>query len=176
MIHNSKISGAASNDNGGDINLVEIWLRKDPKRWVAGVLAGVAASLVALVFAIILGKAFGHEPTYPIKVFALFSMGPKATEFGTTAAIPLGLITLLGFGGFWGAVYAHFTGTNKMSSLLLMGLVWGAFLWIFWFTLFFFSSTSFLWAWVSPAGTLPIAMIYGICLCSVGTFDQMLRR
>ncbi len=164
-------------DNVGDVNLVEIWLKKDPKRWIAGILGGAFAAIVATVFAAILSKSFGHEVTFPVKVFALLSLGSSATEFAAgTGTLIVGLVTLTLFGAFWGALYAHFTGTNKLGALLGMGFVWGAFLWIFWFCLFFFSFKAFLWAQVSPAGTFPVAMVYGLSLSSVRVFDQMLRR
>lgn len=34
--------------DGDDLNLVEIWLRRDPIRWAAGILAGLFAGVSTL--------------------------------------------------------------------------------------------------------------------------------
>lgn len=159
-----------------DHDIVAIWLRRDPIRWGAGLLAGFAAAVIALMVAMVLSKMGGRELLFPIKVCALPFLGSQATEFtAPISTLIVGMIAMLGFGGFWGAVFAHFTGTNRVPALLGVGLVWGLFTWVFWFSLFLFSFKAYYWAQVSPAMTFPVAVTYGLSLATVSIFDRALR-
>lgn len=159
-----------------DMNLVEMWLRKDPVRWIAGALAGLFACVLMTVFAMILSGVFGNEVWFPMKVAALPVLGGSATEFGFhLRPILIGLAVQGGLCAFLGVIYAHFTGTNSLPALLGMGFVWGAFSWIFIFNLFVQSFTDVRAANLSPAAAFPIMMVFGLSLTSVAFFDRALR-
>ena len=65
-----------------EVSLTEIWLRKDPKRWMAGAMAGVFAGLVMMAAAMLVSATFGPELWFPVKVAALPFLGGGATELG----------------------------------------------------------------------------------------------
>ena len=54
-----------------DSDIVAIWLKKDPKRWLAGALAGAFAGLMALIFASVLASLAGYEIWFAAKILAL---------------------------------------------------------------------------------------------------------
>ncbi len=156
-----------------DINVVEIWLRKDPKRWIAGVMAGIFAGTVALAVAMIIAVVAGHEIWYPAKLMATGLLGPSATVTGfNLGPILAGIIVLDLICVFWGFVYAHFTGTNNMNALLAMGVVWGTFSWIFVWNLFLQSVKPINWAHIPPSAAFPVCLAYGLSLASVAFFDR----
>jgi hypothetical protein len=157
-------------------NLVEIWLRRDPIRWVAGILAGLLAGAVAMLVAMLLTSAtHSFEPTFPMKLMGTIVMGASATEIGQTEGMWAGFIVIQMLCAFWGFVYAHFTGTNRLPALLPMGLVWGIFSWIFIWNLFLQSVRPIVAAHVPTAAALLICVTYGLSLSSVSIFDRLLR-
>lgn len=159
-----------------DLNLVEIWLRKDPVRWVAGAMAGIFAAIMALAMGMILAAAFGMEALFPIKYMALPILGGGATELGMNlGSIAVGLIVACALGAVWGFVFAHFTGTNNPSALLGMGLVWGLFTWIFVANLFMPSFRAITAAKVPPSATFPVCLVFGLSMASVAFFDRAFR-
>jgi hypothetical protein len=159
-----------------EFNLVEIWLRRDPVRWIAGVFGGLFAGAIALGLAMIIAQMAGHEVVYPAKLMGATILGPSATEIGPDMkSVFTGLAVFELICAFWGFVYAHFTGTNSIKALFLMGLVWGAFSWIFTWNLFLQSSRPILWAGIPSTLTFPICMAYGISLVSVAFFDSIFR-
>lgn len=159
-----------------DINLVELWLRRDSTRWVAGAFAGILAGAMAMVVAMIFSKAAGYEIWFPLKLMAAIPMGASATEVGTNmAAIITGLIVYGVLCVFLAMVYAHFTVTNLLSALLGMGLVWGIFSWIFIWNLFL-PSFRVIFAAKLPSGpAFLICIVFGLALTSVAFFDRVLR-
>ncbi len=158
-----------------DYNLVETWLRKDPSRWAAGFLAGLFAGVVALGLASIISVMAGKEFTFAVKLMATPLLGSFATEAGTqAAAVIAGFILFEAICAFWGLVFAHFTQTNHLSSLLAMGLVWGLFSWIFIWNLFLQSFDPIFWAQISAGAVFPICLAYGISLTSVAFFDRIM--
>lgn len=163
-------------DTEGDINLVEIWLRRDPTRWIAGALAGVFSGLVACAFGMLLALLFGSDVWYPAKALASPILGPEAMNFGIHAGIAVGLGVWAGLGAVLGAVYAHFTGTNSLPALLGVGLSWGAFSWVFLNNLFLPSFRAYMVLHVSGGAAFFVCLVFGIALTSTAFFDRMLRR
>lgn len=160
-----------------DMNLVELWLRKDPIRWLAGAAAGLFAGLVALAFAMIIAGATGLDPLFPIKLIATIPAGSAATELAfSMPMIIIGLAFFELIGAFFGLAYAHFTATNHLASLLAMGLVWGLFSWIFIWNLFMPAFRVIVAAGVPAAGALPVCLAYGVALTSVAFFDRAMRK
>lgn len=156
-------------------NLVEIWLRRDPVRWIAGILGGLFAGAVAMAVAMALASSSGLEPTFPAKLMGTIVLGPEATEIGQSQGMIAGVAIFELICLFWGFVYAHFTGTNKLSALLPMGLVWGVFSWIFIWNLFMQSILPIRAAQIPTAAALLICVTYGVSLASVSIFDGIFR-
>lgn len=158
-----------------DTNIVEIWLRKDPKRWLAGILGGLFAGLVMLAVAMGLCAAKGLDPTLPVKLAALPILGGQAAEFGSMPGLITGFVVHELMCAFLGFYYAHVTGGNSRGLLFGMGITWGLFGWIFITCLFTPSFRSVL-VQDFPRGIALFAWIaYGIALMSVGFFDKKIR-
>ncbi|MGE0617086.1 MAG: hypothetical protein AB7P04_15760 [Bacteriovoracia bacterium] len=157
-------------------NLVEMWLKKDPVRWVAGALAGLFAGAVALGVSVIAAKSCGTDPMYALKFMALPFAGASAisTEPGV-GAVALGVVLFEALAAFWGVVYAHFTKTNAFWPLAGMGFTWGAFSWIFWANLYTPAWRPVFEAAPKPGSTFFFCMTYGFALVSVSVFDRMFR-
>jgi hypothetical protein len=163
-------------DHTQDINIVELWLRKDTVRWVSGALAGLFAGLVAICFAMLLAVMSGAEFWYPVKLMATMVLGSSATVLGAhMGAILTGFILFELLSVLLGVIYAHFTASNSLSVLLGIGLVWGMFSWIFIWNLFFQSFKTIFAANVSSGAVFPICMVFGLALTSVGFFDRAIR-
>lgn len=168
--------GSMPYDN--DLNVVEIWTRIDPVRWFAGAIAGVVAGGLSLFFAMFLSVISGRDIWFPAKLLATTVLGASATALDAGAgAILVGVLVYEGICTFWGVVYAHFTGTNSIPSLLAMGLAWSAWHWVFTWCLFLQSFRTIFIA-VSTYTYLPvlfICLVYGLSMSTVSFFDQMLR-
>lgn len=167
-----------AHDTAGDsdFDLIALWLRKDPKRWVAGAMAGVFAGLVAMVFAGILCVASGSEFWFAFKVPALPILGAEATTLGFhLPAIAVGLVAYSALCAVLGAVYSHFAATNAIKPLLAVGLVWGLFSWIFICNLFIQSWRVVFDAKLSSAGMLFMCLVFGLSLSTVAFFDRVIR-
>ncbi len=159
------------------MNLVELWLRKDVFRWLAGAMAGLFAAALALIAAILMAGVFGYELWFPIKLFATILLGPSATEFGMNLrSLVVGIAVVEMIGAVLGVLYAHFTQTNLLQALLGIGLVWGLFSWIFIWCLFLPSFKVIRYAGVSAAPAFFVCVIFGLALTSVAFFDRALRR
>lgn len=160
-----------------DMNLVALWLRKDPLRWLAGAMGGIFAGTLMLLFAMGLAYISGVEVWFPIKVAALPFLGSSATEIGLNpTSILYGLLFSEGLCLLLGVLFAHFTGTNNLKALAPMGLVWGVFTWIFICNLFTQSFHPVFAAQISPSITFPVALVFGLSLVSVAFFDRVLRH
>lgn len=168
--------GYAHHQVDQDLDLVEMWLRKDRTRWVAGVLAGALAAVVMMLVSMILSAALGNEFWFPVKVAALPFMGNTATAFGMhLGAILLGMAVYVTIGAFFGAIFSHFVFTNSMPALFGMGLTWGIFSWIFINNLFIPAFSDIIAAQLSAARAFPANLAFGVSLVSVAFFDRMLR-
>ncbi|MEK7690218.1 MAG: hypothetical protein AAB425_04280 [Bdellovibrionota bacterium] len=161
-----------------DENIVEVWLRRDPVRWMAGLAGGLLSGLVMLLAAMISAKVAQVDALFPIKVAAVPLLGAGATEFAAKGSVlAVGLFTHLFLCAVLGVVFAHFTGAVRtVKGLLGYGLVWGVFAWIFIFNLFVQAFTE-IFALQLPSGlALPIHLLFGLTLASVAWFDQMFRQ
>jgi len=164
------------NDLDMDLNLVELWLRRDPVRWMAGILGGFVAGIVALFVAMIMAKSAGMDFWFPAKLMATPVLGNSATDSAMNMGnVLVGFLVFEFICVFWGFVYAHFTQTNSRNALLAMGLVWSAFSWIFVFNLFLPSFMSIRAAAITPGAAVPICLAYGLSLSVVGIIDRVLR-
>jgi phage shock protein PspC (stress-responsive transcriptional regulator) len=156
--------------------IVEKWLRRDTTRWFAGVLAGLFAGSVAMIFAMYIASSASLESWLPVKLFATLLFGNKATEYGmNTTYVFAGAAVLSVIFAIWGTIFAHFVYTNHMPSLLAMGMVWGVFLWIFNWNLYLQSFLEIRSAGISAGAAFPVCLAYGVSLVSVAFFDRVLR-
>lgn len=159
-----------------EVNLVALWLDFDRTRWVAGVLAGLFAGIVAIAVAMLLSVVGGGEVWFPVKLMATPILGAGATEYGfKLGALIVGFLFIEVLCAFWGFVYGHFVKTNSLGALLAMGLTWGIFGWIFIWNLFFHAFNTILYADVSAGAAFPVFIAYGVSLTVVGFFDRALR-
>ncbi len=158
-----------------EYNLVEVWLRKDPIRWISGGLAGLFAGIVAMGLAMFIASSVGMESWFPVKLISTVALGPSATEIGNMKAVLVGGFIFEALCLFLGIIYAHFTGTNFLGALIPMGLVWGTFSWIFIWNLFMQSFKPIFAAQISSAVAFPVCITFGLALSSVAFFDQKLR-
>ncbi len=160
-----------------DLNIVEIWLRRDPTRWVAGILAGLFSGVVMLAFAMILSKIGGAELWLPIKIAALPFLGSTATEFGFNfTSLAVGFVFVEVLCAFLGLAYAHFTGAgSSLQALLGASFAFGAFSWVFIICLFMQSIYAVQYMEVSKGAAFFVMMVFGLALASVHFFDRMLR-
>ena len=155
-----------------DMNIVALWLRKDPKRWIAGGVAGLVAGLISMAVAATLSATHGMDPTFAIRLLGLPIVGASATEYGNSTGLIAGFVFYEFLAMFWGALYGHFVATSHFKSLLAMGLVWGTFFWIFDFNLYAQSFKSVLAAQVPPGAAFVVCVTYGLSLSVIGLFDR----
>jgi hypothetical protein len=163
-------------DDQEDINVVAIWLRRDPVRWMAGALAGLFAGLVAAAFGMVFAAVLGADLFYPIKWMALPVLGGEAMEAGLNLpALIIGLVVLEALCMIQGIVYAHMTGTNSLSALLGVGVVFGLFTWIFIINLYMPSFLGIRTVNMPPGAAFPVCLVMGLSLTSVAFFDRLVR-
>ena len=158
-----------------EYNLVEVWLRKDPARWIAGAFAGLLAGAVAMAVAMMIAASQGFEAWFPAKLVGTILLGPSATEIGLMGGVVAGLFLFEVVCLIFGMIYAHFTGTNNIKALLGMGLVWGAFSWVFIWNLFMQSFKPIFAAQIPSTPVFPVCIAYGLSLASVAFFDRLFR-
>lgn len=159
-----------------ELQLTQIWLRKDTTRWAAGVLAGLVAGVAMLLFSMVLSALMGNEFWAPMKLPAVPFLGGAVMEYGIhPGSMLFGLAVHLVVAAFWGFVYAHFTGTNSLPALLGVGVSWGLFSWVFLANLMTQSFREIYAYGGSRGAALFACLVYGISLTSVAFFDRMLR-
>lgn len=161
-----------------DINLVEIWLRRDYVRWVAGALAGAFAGVMAIIAGMVIVKlGHGQDVWYPVKLMATPILGRSATDFAMDPThLIVGFLMIEAICVFWGVMYGHFVSTNRIAPLLAMGLVWGLFSWIFTWNLFL-QSFKMIFATHTPSGAVFfVCLAYGFSLASISLFDRLFRK
>jgi hypothetical protein len=172
MQHNSATHGLPPED----IDLVATWLDADKTRWVAGLIAGLFAGVMALAVAGVLAAAGGMQFLYPVKLMATWVLGYGATDIaGGMGPVVIGFIVFEAVSAWWGFIYAHFVKTNNLGSLLAMGAVFGFFSWVFEWNLFLHAVKPILYSGVGPAPAFLVCMVYGVSLTSVAFFDRALR-
>lgn len=156
----------------GEYNLVALWHNVRAKRITAGVLAGMVAGTMMLVFGFIYCALKGMDITAPMKIGALPFLGEDALLIGSAKAILVGLLAHYSLSGFLGAAFAHFTGVNHKQALFGMGLTWGIFGWIFITCLMMPSFRPYHAAQI-PQGVMFFAwLVFGVSLMSVAVFDR----
>ncbi len=159
-----------------EFNLVEMWLRHDPLRWVAGALGGLFAGAVSMLFAMAFLHAGGMEIWFPAKLMGTLVLGPFATEYGMhLKAIGTGFATYELITMVFGMIFSHFVGSNRLKALFWMGVVWGIFSWIFLWNLFGQSFHTVGRNYFPSLPVLPICLVYGISLVSVAFFDRIVH-
>lgn len=160
-----------------DINLVEHWVKKDRTRWMAGAMAGVFASLVALAFAGILAVIGGYEFLFPAKYIGQILVGSHSTELGFNVGHVLaGVILFAAWSALMGWAYGHFVFTNALPGLLGMGVTWGVFGWIFVWNLYLPSFSVISAAKMGSGPVFLIMIVWGLALTSVAAFDRAIRK
>jgi hypothetical protein len=159
-----------------DDDIVAKWLTCDPKRTIAGALAGITGCALMVGAAMIMCAQTGRDMWYPLKAPALPVLGPVAMELGTHVPhILVGALVWFGLLAVYGALFAQFTYAQKFSSLLMMGFTWGIFGWIFINNLF---SASFRDVLVNKPPYLAAFLgylLYGFGLTSVNFFHKALK-
>lgn len=165
----------ASPTTENDPDIVAIWLRRDPARWMAGALAGVVASVAMILVGMILCRAFGMDMWFPVKIAAIPFLGASAMEYTSTGGIFTGIIAIEIFSVFWGVLFGHFTGTNRFWPLFGVGLTWGAFTWIFWINLYLQSFRAIYVANIPRGGAFFVCLAWGIAFTSISIFDRMIK-
>lgn len=159
-----------------DGNIVGLWLRIDPIRWIAGVLAGAFGGAIALAVAMGISQSAGKELWFPAKLMSTPILGSVGTDNRIGTGLIVGLLVWEAICVFWGFVYSHFVATNSPRALLSMGLVWACFLWIFNWNLYFQSFLPIRWASVPSSVVFLLCLIYGLSLSSVAGFERIFRR
>ena len=156
----------------GEHNLVALLWNFRAVRLKAGMLAGIFAGTMMLVFGMIFCAAKGLDVTAPLKIAALPFLGNAAMEYGSGTGIVVGLIAFFIYTIFHGMTYSHVTGGNHRGALLGMGLTWGVFSWVFVTCLFMPAFRSYYEAEI-PRGVMFFAwMVWGLSLQSVKWFDK----
>ena len=158
-----------------DLDIVAIWLRKDPSRWMAGALAGVVASVALIIVGMMLCKSAGMDMWYPVKVAALPFKGPMALETNSMSGVFPGIIAIEFFSVFWGVLFGHFTGTNKFFPLLGVGATWGIFTWIFWINLYLQSFRDIYVAAIPRGGAFFVCLAWGVAFTTTALFDRLIK-
>lgn len=160
----------------GDIALVEYWVKKDTRRWIAGILAGGFAGIASILFAVALCKFFGADPFFPLKAPAAPLLGSRALEYGmNTQVMVIGFVTYEVLSMILGFAFAHFTVTNAFGPLFGMGLTWAAFSWVFIYNLFSNSFRVIFTANMPGGVTFAVCVVFGIALTSVAFFDRIMK-
>ena len=160
----------------GEMNLVAEWTRVDPIRWVSGILAGLLAGAVAMLVAGVIATWGGFEFWFPIKLMATPILGSTATEIGMNLGpIIVGLMVIEFLAVFWGVIYSHFVYSNNTGPLLAMGLVWGVYLWIFNWNLYFQSFKTISVTNLPRSWVMVVCLSYGLSLSTVRFFDRAFR-
>ena len=159
-----------------EFNLVAIWLRTDPARWIAGAFAGIFSAGVMWVATLLYEASSGGDVWFLLKAFAVPALGGGAMASGfhlhaiLVGCVVLGLLAII-----LGVVYSHMTGTNRFIPLFGMGLTWGVFSWIFLNNLFSSSWREVYVLQIPKSHALFAWLIFGVSLVSVSFFDQLFR-
>lgn len=160
--------------NEEDPNIVSMWLQIKPRRWVAGVVAGVVAGFVFHAVGFVLSSMGRLDPLFSVKVAALPVLGSRALDLGASGiAIITGLVMTGIVTGILGLAFAHFTLSNRIRTLLAMGVVWGVFGWIFIMNLFIQSFHDVSALRLSNGATFAACLGFGIGLVSLAATDRI---
>lgn len=158
-----------------DMDMVSLWLNPDLRRLIAGAIAGVFAGVVAALAGGLLAVMGGQEFLFSFKAMATIVMGGAATYYGMGLSLLVGFLVIAVLCAILGAAYAHFSVTQALQPLMLVGLVWGLFSWIFLFNLFFPSFHSYMALQLPQGATFFVCVVFGLALTSVSFFDRAMR-
>src|SRR5690348_4131340 len=93
-----------SGANGAEIDtdLVQGWLQADPVRWIAGILGGCFAGVVAQLVGGAFAVGAGLEFVFPAKLMATVLFGAQATHLNSGAeSLLAGFVFFEVWGAFW---------------------------------------------------------------------------
>lgn len=92
---------------------------------IAGMLAGIAMAMAAMLYAAANGSGF----FLPVRSIAATWYGTNALVGGVGVLI-VGMLTHLSNSAFWGVIFAAFPPVRKSATTALLGgLVWGVVVW-----------------------------------------------
>lgn len=175
MIEGMQKQDARGEFEEGDIDVVALWTTFDLPRVIAGFLAGVFAGIIAWAFGGLIAQSSGSEFWFPWKIAAAPLLGSEATDFGfNLLPIAVGFIIHGLISGVLGAVYGHFTKTNRISALLAAGFMWGTFSWIFIQNLFTASFLEVRTAAIPSGVAFFVLLVFGFSLSSIRVFDRII--
>ncbi|MBS1959423.1 MAG: hypothetical protein JST80_08130 [Bdellovibrionales bacterium] len=156
----------------GEYNLVETFCNFRAVRLKAGVLAGIFAGVMMIIFGMIYCATQGIDITAPMKIAGLPILGNEALQYGSAKAIIVGLAAFFAYSIFHGMTYAHVTGKNHKGALFGMGLTWAAWSWVF-VTCLFMPAFQHYYEAEIPRGVMFFAwIVWGQSLRSVAWFDK----
>lgn len=156
----------------GEYNVVALWTSFRLRRIIAGMLAGIVAAFMMELFGVIFCALNGVDLTMPMRIAALPIIGRDALEIASATGMIVGVTAHAVLSMILGAVYAHFTGMNKIGALFGIGLTWAAWGWVFITCLFMPSFRAYHEAQI-PAGLMFFAwIVFGLSLMSVAIFDR----
>jgi hypothetical protein len=155
-----------------DAPIVEHWLKFHPQRFFLGGLSGILAAWGALIVGGLLCLFSEMDPFTPATVLGTILLGSKSMTIGSTTGLVAGLLVAALIGGFWGLVYAQMTYTNRFFPLLLVGLTWGIYSWIFTWNLFLQSFLDVYSAELPTSAALLVCLAYGFFLTMLGPLDE----
>ena len=93
--HHQSSANSSLESNEEDMNIVALWLRKDPKRWILGGLIGFVAGLISMAVGGGIASYYGLQASFPIKLLGTPIIGASATEFTSSSGIDNGAIPLV---------------------------------------------------------------------------------
>jgi len=170
--HHQSSANSSLESNEEDMNIVALWLRKDPKRWILGGLIGFVAGLISMAVGGGIASYYGLQASFPIKLLGTPIIGASATEFTSSSGFIAGFAVYSFICIFWGVLYGHFVASAKFANLLAMGLVWGTFLWVFNWNLYLQSFKLIYAAQVDSRPAFAVCVVYGFSLALIGFLDR----
>lgn len=156
----------------GEYNLIPLWTNIRAERLKAGIMAGIFAGGVTLIFGAIFCLIKGLDPTIPMRIMGLPYAGNMVMAYGSAKGLLIGLSAYFGLAIFLGMAYAFFTGVNNKKGLFGMGLTWGAYGWIFITCLFMPANRDYFAAEISRGVMFFGWLVFGLSLMSVAWFDK----
>lgn len=167
--------GWNAEDLENDVNMVSLWLVPDKTRWVAGIISGWIAAVIAMSVGGIFSVTHGLQFLFPWKLMGTILLGRTATDYTSTAGLIAGIFMTLLILGFWGFVYGQFVRWNTRWAFFGMGFTWGMFLWVFNWNLMLHSFKDISAANVPPGPALAVCLAYGWSMSIIGIIDPLFK-
>lgn len=151
-----------------------IWTRVYTGWLKTGLLSGLGAGLVALVFGAFLANLIHREATYPAKLIGAVWVGAEALQLGSFNSGALaGLVIHFTLSAFFGLVFAQFISErSRKGSLVFLSLLGGVAVWLFWSMMFLPSFNPTMASLLPKTISLLLHFVFGL---SFGLFIVMLR-